>query len=734
MKKVVITLLFFFSLVTLFAQGLDCANSEPFCANQGTYTFPASTNVPDMGTVGCLYTTPNPAWYYMQIANSGNLDIHISSGGDVDFICWGPFASLAAACATNLMANTGVDCSYSTAAQEDCNIVGAVSGQVYVLLITNYANIVTNISFNQTGGTGSTNCGIVAPPITGDTVCAGETINLTVNNPTVGATYSWTGPNSWSSNTMNPTIPSATTSMSGTYSMTITVGTQTSPPVTCTVVVNPNPTISITPANPSTCAGVAVNLTGNSNGPLTTYVWSDGSVTNPTAVNPPSTTTYSVTGTDANGCSGTASTVVTINNNLLITVDPSAPTICLGAFADLTATGGTNYTWSPVSDLSCTSCPTTSASPAATTTYTVDATDGNGCTGSTTVTVTVSTGPNMIITQSEEIICRGDTCKITVNGASNCVWTPVNGLSSGTGNVVIASPMTTTTYTITGDNNGCIGSDQVTVAVQPTPEINFSASITEGCESLKVQFNDLTHPSINQWNWNFHDGSGANLSNFMQNPMHLFENPGVYDVTLTGVSSAGCVASMTIPQMITIYKNPVADFIYNPMVADELDQFIWFSEQSVNAVSWDWDFGESYYLGNTSNLTNPTHEYDGVGTYIVTLAVTSPEGCVDTIRKPVVIEPLITFYAPNSFTPNGDGRNDVFITYGVGIDEASFEMRIYDRWGNQIFFTPDINRGWDGRAFGQESVSAFGVYTYYITFLDVKGNIHKYKGTIDLYR
>lgn len=734
MKKFLFLLLFSLSAVATYSQGPDCANAEPFCTGLGNYTFPASVNVPDMGSVGCLGTTPNPAWYYMQIASSGNLDIHMSSGGDVDFICWGPFASLAAACATSLMTNPGIDCSYSTAAQEDCNIVGAVAGQVYVMLITNYANISTNISFNQTGGTGSTNCGIIAPPITGDTVCAGQTIQFTVNNPTAGATYSWSGPNNWTSSTQNPTIPNATTSMSGTYSMVIHIGTQTSPPVSCDVIVNPNPTITVTPAAPATCAGVAVNLTGNSNGPSTTYAWSNGSSTNPTAVNPPSNTTYTVTGTDANGCTGTASVLVTINPNLVVGVTPSAPTICIGGFVDLTASGGTSYTWSPITDLSCTNCATTSASPAVTTTYTVNGTDANGCTGSTTVTVITSNGPNIQITQSEEIICRGDTCKLTVNGASNVVWSPLNGLSSGTGNVVIASPMTTVTYTVSGDNNGCFGTGEVTVTVTPTPEINFSASVTEGCEQLRVQFTDNTHPAINQWAWNFHDGTSANLSNYMQNPVHLFEEPGVYDVTLTGISPEGCVGSLTIPQMIVIHKNPIADFIYNPMVADELDQFIWFDDESANAVSWSWDFGETYYLGNNSNLPNPTHEYDGVGTYIVTLAIASEFGCVDTIRKPVVIEPLITFYVANSFTPNGDGRNDIFITQGVGIDEPSFEMRIYDRWGDQVFFTPDINLGWDGRITGQDKICPFGVYVYYITYLDVKGNIHKHKGTIDLYR
>jgi gliding motility-associated-like protein len=170
------------------------------------------------------------------------------------------------------------------------------------------------------------------------------------------------------------------------------------------------------------------------------------------------------------------------------------------------------------------------------------------------------------------------------------------------------------------------------------------------------------------------------------------------------------------------------------MVADELDQLVWFNDESVNASQWFWDFGEEYDLGNTSNLANPSHEYDGVGTYWVTLAIESEHGCVDTIRKPVVIEPLITFYAPNSFTPNGDGRNEIWhITY-TGVVEEGYELRIFNRWGEQLFFTPDINKGWDGRIQGQDKMCDVGTYTYSLYFYDVKGNIHKHRGLIYLIR
>ncbi len=733
-----------------------CSNADPFCTGT-TYNFPAGVNAgtAEVGAnYGCLYSQPNPAWYYMQVLTSGPIEIymHGSSNYDIDFACWGPFTSPTAPCVAQLTAGSNtpthhapgaspdypsgnmIDCSYSASYEEWCYIPNAVAGQYYILMITNYSNSSQNIIFSQTGGAGATNCGILAPPIVGDTVCEGQTIQLTVTNPTPGASYSWTGPGGWTSSVMNPTIPASTLAMSGTYSMIITVGTQVSPAVTCTVVVNPNPTISISPANPSTCSGTAINLTGNSTTGGTNYSWSNGSGTNPNPVNPTTPTTYTVTGTDANGCTGTASVQVNINPDLVLSVTPSAPMICIGGSVDLTASGADDYAWAPSSGLSCTDCSFTTASPVTTTTYVVFGSDVNGCTGSTSVTVTASPGPNIQITQTDPVICRGDTSSLVVNGAANCTWSPVYGLNTASGNHVLAYPLNTTTYTVTGDNNGCIGTGEVTVTVSMSPVVDFSADVTEGCEKLWVSFTDNTTPPVHEWFWNFGDNTTANSSNHLQNPKHLFDEPGSYDVTLSVVSDDGCAGSMTIPQMITIHPDPIADFIYNPMVTDELDQFIWFGDQSVNASTWSWDFGEDYILGNTSNLPNPTHEYDGVGTYWVTLAIMSEFGCVDTVVKPVVIEPLITFYAPNSFTPNNDGRNDIFQVFGWGLNESTFEIRIYDRWGTQVYFSPDINSGWDGRIQGQDKVCPEGLYSYILSVYDVKGNIHKHKGHINLIR
>ncbi len=168
----------------------SCENAFPFCTGL-TYNYPSGVNSGN-GEVGpnygCLYSTPNPTWYYMQIDQQGNIEIGISSPdfNDIDFVCWGPFTNPVSPCSTDLTAGVGsptpnheipgpstdyptgnlIDCSYSVNSTEWCYIPNCQSGQYYIFLITNYSNQAGNIIFSQTNtsqvGAGTTNCGSVA--------------------------------------------------------------------------------------------------------------------------------------------------------------------------------------------------------------------------------------------------------------------------------------------------------------------------------------------------------------------------------------------------------------------------------------------------------------------------------------------------------------------------------------------------------------------------------------------
>ena len=135
-----------------------------------TFTAQANGTEADVVNPGndydCLITSPNPSWYYLEISNSGNLAIDITAGSDVDFAIWGPYADLATAVANCDGHGTPADCSYSTAAIEQANVAGAIAGEVYVLLVTNFANTVQTINVNDApSNTATTDCSIVPLPV-----------------------------------------------------------------------------------------------------------------------------------------------------------------------------------------------------------------------------------------------------------------------------------------------------------------------------------------------------------------------------------------------------------------------------------------------------------------------------------------------------------------------------------------------------------------------------------------
>src|ERR1043166_3347047 len=167
MRRIYILLLSLLFVSAALKAQTNCASAQPFCAgNQSGLTFPATVNGPpaEIGPdYDCLGSEPNPAWYYLQISQAGNLSILIEGqinnqlGQDVDFCCWGPFPTLAGCC-NSLTAQYVIDCSYSPSPTETCNIANAQVGQFYMVLITNYSNVQQDIVFTQIAGTGSTNC------------------------------------------------------------------------------------------------------------------------------------------------------------------------------------------------------------------------------------------------------------------------------------------------------------------------------------------------------------------------------------------------------------------------------------------------------------------------------------------------------------------------------------------------------------------------------------------------
>jgi gliding motility-associated-like protein len=161
-----------------------------------------------------------------------------------------------------------------------------------------------------------------------------------------------------------------------------------------------------------------------------------------------------------------------------------------------------------------------------------------------------------------------------------------------------------------------------------------------------------------------------------------------------------------------------------------VNQSVQFDDASVGATTWDWDFGD----GNFGSGIDPTHAYNSPGTYDTWLYVEDDFGCRDSTSVRVVINQLFTFFIPNSFSPDGDNINDIFIPKGTNVDEDRYMMRIYDRWGKLVFENTDINEGWDGSINGlsmHEEEMISNVYSYYFHVYERNTDIdYEYRGTV----
>ncbi|MFM7024162.1 MAG: PKD domain-containing protein [Flavobacteriales bacterium] len=277
-------------------------------------------------------------------------------------------------------------------------------------------------------------------------------------------------------------------------------------------------------------------------------------------------------------------------------------------------------------------------------------------------------------------------------------------------------------------NHGCVDSIKKNITVHPLPHPKFGSSAPEGCATWCVDFNDSTMaPSgIASYQWDFGDGSTSNA----KNPQHCFENEGDtplrFNISLSVTSNAGCTADTTIKNMIT--ANPItrADFSFEPGELDENNNIVSFTNHSSRSNKWLWRFGDS----DTSALENPNHLYKAVGDYNITLISNNDYNCIDSISKNIRLKPVYSYYIPNSFTPNGDGKNDVFYAYAYNV--IDFKMYIFNRWGELLYTSYSLENGWNGLYMGNEV--QIDTYVYKAYFTDIFGNKHEVVGKVSCLR
>lgn len=229
-----------------------------------------------------------------------------------------------------------------------------------------------------------------------------------------------------------------------------------------------------------------------------------------------------------------------------------------------------------------------------------------------------------------------------------------------------------------------------TVEVYPVPKADFNADSVTLCDPATVTFtNNSTSGGTPTYLWQFSNGGITTA----QNPTHVFTPPGVYNVTLSVISSAGCIDTsvFVVPGMVTVTPRPIASFSLTPSETTIFDAEITFYDMSSGGTSWTYDFAD----GEQSSVMNTTHTYAQTGEYTVVQTVINSFGCQDTTVRLVRIIPEYRFWVPNSFTPgNQDGKNDIFLPIVFGVKQYLFE--IYNRWGELIFVTKDTSTGWNG--------------------------------------
>jgi gliding motility-associated-like protein len=546
--------------------------------------------------------------------------------------------------------------------------------------------------------------------------------DLTVSGGTLGYTYLWSN---------GQTIQDATNLTGTTYIVTITDANNCIATNSVTITEIGTPLVATLTQTTLLCYGdnnAEIQAIPNGGSPDYYYLWNSGQTTS--TITNISSGNYYVTITDNNDCQIIESAEISQPEELFISL-PNDFYICLNPEETITAsaTGGTpnySYNWSTNQTTE-----TITVSPTQTTTYTVIVTDANNCTLTNDITVNVYSPLQIQTHANHDTVCLGEAVLLaaTYQGGSGVPYhLYIDGQSTSL--PINVYPTHGQTYTVSiEDLCGNKATDSYTLYNYPVPPIAFSSDPTNGCVPLEVQFNENSNCEGCSYVWNFDDINHVNLS-IAKNPVHVFEEPGNYDITVSVTNKYGCVNHKTITDMINVYPKPNADFMANPEIASIIKPLINFHNQTSGAVEYHWSFGD----GNSSNYINPEHQYQQIGSYMVELVAVSINECKDTVHYTVKIKDEFTFYAPTAFSPDNDGINDYFKVFGNGIDNNNFKLLIYDRWGEPIFESDDINQGWDGIAKQGNDIVQTGSYTWTCIFKDDNGVLHEEAGSVTVIR
>lgn len=475
-------------------------------------------------------------------------------------------------------------------------------------------------------------------------ICNGESVTLT---PTVGGyptfTYEWT----IDGNTVSGETQTVSPTADATYTLTVTDGNNCSNTDNTSIVVNDIPSITISASPNAVCNGSQTTLTaaGGNN-----YEWDNslGTGTNKIVTPVYPSSTYTVTGTDGNNCSNTANISITVY--ALPNVDANADNteICLNESVTLTGSGANSYTWtSPVNN-------GVAFQPTGTATYTVTGTDGHNCTNTDQITITVNPLPDAEVTASPQTICQNDTATLNATGGGTYSWNN----SLGTGQSHEVSPLNETTYTVTVENSyNCTSTAQVTVGVNPTPDVSATASNDTVCFGNSTV---LTASGAGSYTWSNGIGNGNNFA------------PGASATyTVTGTNSYGCHDTASV--QVIVNPLPLAEAGVNQTIPFGTNTTLTGSENGGTSGphSYNWSPVDSLVSANTQSPQTVNLHVTNTYTLTVTDDIT---GCFNTDQTIVFISggPLsVNIESPDTSLCRGDSI--MLVANGSGGDPVGYQ-------------------------------------------------------------
>lgn len=357
------------------------------------------------------------------------------------------------------------------------------------------------------------------------------------------------------------------------------------------------------------------------------------------------------------------------------------------------------------------------------------------CSDTTTIDFTIYGLLDPFFDEHEPQCLSDNSFNFVAEGASSdeavYLWNFDEGAAPPTSAAALANNISYNTpgwknVTLTIAENGCLETYTDSLWVVIDPVMNFSAVNNIGCPPLYVTFqSEVTAETDVAYFWDF--GNGVNST--ATNPIAIYPNAGVYDVTLIASTSNGCVRNLTLTLNDTVLVNPVPipGFVITPTSVNILNPYIEVADSS--------QFGTScmYFLsdGTTYEDCNFSHSFSTAGEQRITQVVSNEYGCTASVIGYVDVGGLL-FYAPNAFTPDGDGTNDVWLPVATGIKE--YDLDIFDRWGTVIFSTADAKEPWLGQIRGGNHFATNGVYYYQVKLRDLVDESYTFDGYITIVR